>query len=61
MRRTWFKAYEILESILNLIEERYGKEKDIFKYQFLLNYLNLKSTERFQFIMHHLAFISNHE
>lgn len=40
----WFKAYDILENIMVMKKNLQTKrENDIFKTQFIMNYLNLES------------------
>lgn len=45
-KRHWLKAYEILEDIVLSNQDcQNDKEKNIFRYQFLLNYLSKKKDD----------------
>lgn len=59
MRRKWLKAYELLEFVMLKASGAQGKEQDIFRYQFLLNYLNQKPQKRMEYIMEQLTFVDN--
>lgn len=42
-----------------LSSEKQGIEKEIFRYQFLLNYLSTPNDKKYMFICEQLAFIEN--
>ncbi len=52
MKRTWHKAYELLEAIIMCTHDlKSQKERNIFKYQFLLNFLTKSPTEKMNYIL----------
>jgi hypothetical protein len=61
-KRKWLKAYEVLEDIVMEAKEiATKKEENIFKYQFLLNFLTQPtSEERVRFILETLQLIPNY-
>lgn len=46
--------------MIETIENKQPKDREIYRYQFLLNYLNLKQEDRINYIWHELEFIENY-
>ncbi|CDW86884.1 UNKNOWN [Stylonychia lemnae] len=62
-KRKWLKAYEVIQDLVESIQDfTSNKERNIFKYQFLMNFLTKGNQEqRIGFLKQQLDFISNHK
>lgn len=51
-KRLWFKAFEVLIEIL-LIREEWSsvKDRDIYKFQLIINYLNKPANDKVPYIL----------
>eukprot|EP00347_Sterkiella_histriomuscorum_P003546 403363877 len=69
MKRKWLKAYSFLENIVrNLWEKQEGgdskisnKDKNIFNYQFMLNFLTKTQEERLKFLQSNFELVGKYE
>jgi hypothetical protein len=64
-KRVWLKAFKILEEIVLLATESEEntltiKERNIFRYQFVLNYMSKKPEELLNFVESNMQFITHY-
>lgn len=59
-KKTWLKAFEILQEILVMKDEfNSEQEKNIYKFQLIINYLNQTSSQtKFQYILDQLRIVT---
>lgn len=62
-KKVWYKAFEILQEILLLIDDsKSAKEKEIYSFQLILNYLNHKDNEsKTRFILNEFSLMNEYQ
>ena len=62
-KKIWYKAFEILQEILLLIDDtKSAKEKEIYKFQLILNYLNHTDNEsKIRFILSQFNLMNDYQ
>ena len=62
VKRRWLKAYEVLEDIMLATQEfASAQERNIFKYQFVMNFVARSREQRPLYALEQLNFVSNNQ
>lgn len=59
-RKQWFKAFDLVLDIVIATKNLGSREKDIYKTQFVLNYLNRKENQKYSYVKEESKLILNH-